>query len=103
MLEIISEMNSVIRPKLLRKLTFESSKNRKLKIQKIKIYGRIISYKFNRPTREDRDRQQRFQNKRIIDESKSFCTCLPSGNQVDGLPLAPRMFSSGRIYMCENQ
>jgi hypothetical protein len=24
------------------------------------------------------------------DESKSFCTCPPSGNQVDGLPLAPR-------------
>ena len=23
-------------------------------------------------------------------ESKSFCTCPPSGNQVDGLPLAPR-------------
>ena len=25
-----------------------------------------------------------------LDESKSFCTCPPSGNQVDGLPLAPR-------------
>ena len=27
---------------------------------------------------------------RSFDESRSFCTCPPSGNQVDGLPLAPR-------------
>ena len=29
-------------------------------------------------------------NKRSLDESKAFSTCPPSGNQVDGLPLAPR-------------
>ena len=27
---------------------------------------------------------------KALGESKSFCTCPPSGNQVDGLPLAPR-------------
>ena len=26
----------------------------------------------------------------ILDEIRFFCTCFPSGNQVDGLPLAPR-------------
>ena len=40
--------------------------------------------------RQHRDRQERVRNKRSLDESKSFCTCPPSGNQVDGLPLAPR-------------
>ena len=29
-------------------------------------------------------------NKRSLDESKAFSTCPPSGNQVDGLPLARR-------------
>jgi hypothetical protein len=34
------------------------------------------------------------QNKAISDQHNSFCTCSPSGNQVDGLPLAPRLFGS---------
>jgi hypothetical protein len=42
-------------------------------------------------------------NKRILDESKSLCTCPPSGNQVDGLPLAPRWASSGRACMYETR
>ena len=35
-------------------------------------------------------------NKRILDESRTFCTCPPSGNQVDGLPLALRNKDAAR-------
>jgi hypothetical protein len=47
---------------------------------------------------------------RIRDKSRSFCTCPSSGNQVDGLPLAPRRDAasaswpfSGRANMCETR
>ncbi len=60
--------------------------------------------------REHRDRQDRLEIRRSLDESKSFCTCPPSGNQVDGLPLAPRKDAasaswpfSGRACMCETR
>ena len=44
-------------------------------------------------------------------ERRSFCTWPPSGNQVDGLPLAPRNKDaasaswpfSGRACMCETR
>jgi hypothetical protein len=36
------------------------------------------------------DLQERLRNERSLYESKAFSTCPPSGNQVDGLPLAPR-------------
>ena len=32
-------------------------------------------------------------------ESKSFCTCPPSGNQVDGLPLAPRKDTAAASWL----
>jgi hypothetical protein len=39
--------------------------------------------------------------KRLLAQSNSsFCTCLPSGNQVDDLPLASRWISQGRACMC---
>ena len=40
--------------------------------------------------RKHRDRQERLRNERSLHESQAFSTCPPSGNQVDGLPLAPR-------------
>ena len=47
---------------------------------------------------------------KTFDESKSFCTCPPSGNQVDGLPLASLKDAasaswpfSGRACMCETR
>ena len=54
-------------------------------------------------TRQHRDRQERLRNKRSIDERKSFCTCPPSGNQVDGLPLPPRWPFSGRACIYETR
>ena len=42
-------------------------------------------------------------NKRSLDESKAFSTCPPSGNQVDGLPLAPRWLFFGRACMYETR
>jgi hypothetical protein len=35
-----------------------------------------------------------------FDESKSFCTCSLSGNQVDGLPLAPRKDAASASWLC---
>jgi hypothetical protein len=47
---------------------------------------------------------------RILDKTRSFCTCPPSGNQVDGLPLAPHKNAasaswpfSGRACMCKTR
>jgi hypothetical protein len=45
---------------------------------------------------ENPDRQEWLQNRRSLDQHNSFCTCPPSGNQVDGLPLAPRWLFPGR-------
>ena len=53
---------------------------------KSNFISQVTKY-YNKTTR---DRQERLLNKRSLDESKSFCTCPPSGNQVDGLPLASR-------------
>jgi hypothetical protein len=36
---------------------------------------------------------------KTLGESKSFCTCPPSGNQVDGLPLAPRLCVCVWVYI----
>jgi hypothetical protein len=44
-----------------------------------------------------------FQNKISLDENKSFCTCPPSGNQVDGLSLAPRLnFQDAHPHLFHN-
>jgi hypothetical protein len=47
---------------------------------------------------------------KTLGESKTLCTCSPSGNRVDGLPLASRKdaasaswFFSGRVCMYETR
>jgi hypothetical protein len=60
--------------------------------------------------RQHRDRQESWSNKKSFHGRKSFCTCSASGNQVDGLALAPRKdaasaswLSSGRASMCKTR
>jgi hypothetical protein len=52
-----------------------------------------VNFLFGKPPRstirKHRDRKERLPKQQIIDQSKSFCTCPPSGNQIDGFTARP--------------
>ena len=66
-------------------------KNEKYQKIKFKQYKSIFSYdSFYRHSKRAILSIWEAANMKTFDESKTFSTCPPSGNQVDGLPLAPR-------------
>jgi hypothetical protein len=87
MIKIIEQKKKISGESLFQK---GKSKAQILKFMKISIEVKSEPAQTIITLRKNRHRQGRLRNKISLDERKCFCTCLPSGNQVDGLPLASR-------------